>query len=130
MVTKGSDRLVQQPLWVEDWRDGVRAIGYGIGGMKALALSLWPAKREKAENWLSDCLNADRSAKLAPEEFLQIISIGREHGIHVLMHHIADQTHYTRPNPVEPEDQRADLQRQFLESVRTLDEIRKRLEKV
>jgi hypothetical protein len=133
MSTKPSDKLaspIQEALFIESFESAVYAVASRVGGMKSLALSIWPAKGESAERWLSDCLNPDRSAKLSPEEVFQIIRVGRECGVHTVMYFIAEITHYTRPQPTEPEDERAALQRAYIESVRAQRQIADRLEKL
>lgn len=114
----------QEPLFIEDWREAVRHTAARVGGAKELGHALWPNKSpDEAARWLADCLNPDRPAKLDPDELLRIIRIGREHGSHILMSHIAESCGYTRPSPVEPEDQRDALYRQFVESTKNLEGI-------
>lgn len=114
----------QEPLFIEDWREAVRHTAARVGGAKELGHQLWPNKSpDEAARWLADCLNPDRPAKMDPDEFLRVIRIGREHGCHLLVTHIADFCGYTVPSPVEPEDQRDALYREFVEQVRRLDHI-------
>ena len=124
MHTKGSQDPVNLPLWIDSWQDGVRAIAQRIG-TKELCYRVWG--ESKSANWLSDCLNPDRAAKLDPDELIAILKIGREIGVHVLMHHICQQANYSEPQPKNPEDERAELQREFINAIKTAEAIARRL---
>lgn len=122
MHTKTSHEPVNLPLWIDDWQEGVRAIAQRIG-TKELCYRIWGAS--KSERWLSDCLNPDRAAKLDPDELITILQIGREIGVHVLMHHLCRQANYADPQPKNPEDERAELQREFINAIKTAERLGK-----
>ena len=87
----------QNPLFHEDWRDALRHTIKALGGFEAVGHDLWPAKSRKiAGSWLSDCLNAERPAKLDLEEIETTLRMARERGIHCAMHHLCDRVGYTR----------------------------------
>mgnify|MGYP000107700471 CR=1 FL=1 len=116
-------------LFYEDWQSAARDVIRAAGGTKAVAALLWPAKPiTAAQQRLTDCLNPQRDEKLSPDEFLMLLRIGREHRCHALIGHIAQETAYTIPTPIDPEDEKARLQRQFIERVAALTAIAGRLQ--
>lgn len=106
-------------------RDTVRALG-----PKTVAQALFPAKKpEAAERYLDDCLNPGREQKLSIDEILVIARMGREKGIHLIATYINRDVGYTDPMPVDPEDEKAELQRQFNENVSSLHKLAARIER-
>lgn len=98
--------------------ESLNALVSALGGKKAIATVLWPEKPvDEAARYLADCLNPDRAAKLDPEKLLLLLKLGREKGIHVAMAWILEAVGYAPPQPIEPEDQMAALQRAFIQSV-------------
>ena len=88
----------QDPLFHEDFRDALRHAIKAMGGFEAVGADLWPSKlRKAAGTWLSDCLNAERPAKLDLEEIAEILRMARAASIHCAMHQLADDTGYERP---------------------------------
>lgn len=83
------------------------------GGSKAVGVALWPAKGiEAAQRQLLACLNSDRNEKLSPEEVLHIAKLAREKGCHAYAEWVAHDLGYSKPNPIDPEDELAELLRQ------------------
>jgi hypothetical protein len=54
----------------------------------------------------------------------------RERGCHAVMTYLARECGYADPVPVEPEDERAALQRQFVEASRAIAVIAERIERM
>lgn len=105
--------MEQQDLIHEDWRDSLRHLVKALGGYDAVGVEVWPGKTRKAAGaWLSDCLNPERAAKLDLEELQKLLLLGRARGVHLGITFLCDELGYTRPSPVEPADQVADLVRQ------------------
>lgn len=111
--------MEQEPLFVEDWQTAVRAVAMKVG-TERLAEAIWPNKNGNARNWLSDCLNPDRPAKLDPDELLHIARIGREHGVHTLMFYMTQHCGYSQPTPITAEDERAAAQIAVIEAAKVL----------
>lgn len=89
----------QDELFHEDFRDALKHLVKALGGFEAVGLELWPAKSMKAAgNWLRDCLDPERPAKLDLEEVVRLLRMGRERGVHCAMHQLADETGYARPD--------------------------------
>lgn len=122
--------MEQEELWLPDWRECVRAVAVKVGGDKRLAGMLWPAKSaEQGAAWLRDCLSQERAAKLDVEEYLKVAEIGREHGVHLVVYQFCDATGYTRPAPISPEDERAELERKYIGAVQQLAKLAERMER-
>lgn len=106
--------------------DCVRA----AGGSKQVGPLLWPEKTpESAQRLLLDCLNDDRPSKLSPEQVLLVLRLARAKGYHDGMNFIAADLGYGTPVPIEPRDEVAELQRQFIESVRLQRSLVDRIER-
>jgi len=120
----------QKALWSDTFEDALRVAVEAIGP-KNMAGELFPEKPvQQAAQLLWHCLDPERGEKLAASQIALIIRRGREAGSHAPMHFLAAEANYETPQPVEPEDERARLQRAFVESVRELRSIEQRLEKI
>jgi len=85
------------------------------GGSKKVGPLIWPEKNiESAQRQLLDCLNDDRPAHLTPEQVMLILKLARQKSCHVGFSYMAEQLGYSEPVPMEPHDEYADLQRQFI----------------
>lgn len=105
--------LVHDDIWA-----ALRGLVSACGGSKVVGVQIWPAKGvEKAANWLDDCLNADRQAKLCLEEFFELLRIGRQLGFHHAKWFVDDVTFYERSSPSNPAERKAKLQEDFIAAV-------------
>jgi len=121
----------QPPLFVESIYDALRAIVGQLGGPKVVGARLWPAKSvDDARRQLLDCLNPDRHEKLDPEQIVMLFRLARLAGYHGAMEYFAAEAGYTKPSPIEPADEMAQLQRDFIASVKLQQQIAARLERV
>lgn len=121
----------QQPLFVDSFEDAVTALAQQVGGKKKLATMLRPNKDpDDAATWLSDCLNPERNHKFDRDDYRNLFRIGRENACHIVMYYFTDDAGYARPQPVEPEDERAALQREFIQAVQLSQRIAARLEQL
>lgn len=101
------------------------------GGSKTVGLAIWPAKGvEAAQRHLLACLNPDRNERLSPDEALHIERLARERGCHVVMQYRAATLNYTEPQPIEPEDERAKLHREFIEASKQMARLAERIERI
>lgn len=104
------------PMFVDDLNDALRATINALGGMKAIGVELKPEKTAvDAGRWLADCLNSDKRDRLAPDQVAYIRRKARAAGVHILAAFEMQDAGYQAPIPVEPEDERAALQREFIE---------------
>ena len=115
--------MEQESLFHEDIYDALRDIGRRVG-YKTIGSQLWPEKSaDKAGEHFSCCLSRDRREVLNPEQVLWLLREGRRVDCHVAMHYLADEAGYQRPETIEPEDEKARLQRAFIESVKVQKQI-------
>lgn len=118
----------QVPLFVEDLSDAIRATINALGGFKSVGAELRPEKCAiDAGKWLADCLNQDKRDRLTPEQLSYIRRRGRAAGCHILASFEMREAGYSRPTPIAPEDEAAELQRDFINAVKALDTIQQRM---
>jgi hypothetical protein len=122
--------MMQDALFHETFLDALRAIVERAGGAKAVGCRLRPSKSpDEAGRWALDCLNASRAERFAPDDVLFLLRIGREVGYHGAMTFIGNETGY-RCEPIEPQDEQAALQREYIEAVKMQARIAARLERL
>lgn len=113
-------------LFHESINEALREIAlvYGAGKLKVAGAELRPdLTPEDAGKWLSDCLNSDRAQELKPGQVMWFLRIGRKIGCHAAMNFIARDAGYADPAPIEPEDERARLQRDFIAAAKSMQAI-------
>lgn len=121
--------MVQSDMFLEeDIYDVLKTVVKALGGSKKVGPRLWPAKNGKASSWLDDCINRERDAKLEPTEFLTLLRWGQRAGFHLGMEYVCQTSGYAPPVPVTPEDEAAELQKAYIESVRQQKSLTDRLE--
>ena len=123
--------MTQAALFHETLYDALKEVVASAGGAKKVGEKLWPEKSaDAAGRQLLDCLNDDRTAKLSPEQVLFIIRLGREVDCHSVMNYLARESGYADPTPIEPEDEKARLRREYIEAVKHMSKITDRMERV
>jgi hypothetical protein len=101
------------------------------GGSANVGPKLWPEKtREAAQRYLLDCLSDDRPAKLSPEHVLLVLRLARAKGHHEGVAFILSSLGYAPTTPIEPKDEIAELQRQYIETGAQMSEMAARMEKM
>jgi len=116
-------------LFYEDVNEALREVVNHLGGAKKVGVMLWPDKSvEQAHPLLLACFNTERRERLTPEQVVLLLKWGREQGCHAALHFICDTTGYHRPDPINSEDEKARLQREFVEGVKHLNELEQRME--
>ena len=96
-----------------------------------MGAALWPELPvDHAAGKLRDCLNPDRRERLSPEQLNLIGRLGRQQGCHSLALHLMREWGYADPAPVEPEDEIARLQREFVEATKALGMLANRIESI
>lgn len=101
------------------------------GGSKQVGPVLWPEKTpDAAQRQLLDCLNDDRPAKLSPEQLLLVLRMARQKGHHGGINYIAGDLGYGTPVPIEPRDEIADLQRQYIDAARSMARMADKIDKL
>lgn len=122
---------MQTALFYESLNDALRDVVMALGGTKKVGAMMRPEKTvDEAGRWVNDCLNPDRREKFDPEQVIWLLREGRKVGCHAAMHYLCSDTGYAAAQPVEPEDEIAALQRQFIESSKGVAAIAARIERM
>lgn len=120
--------MEQEALFHERIEDAVGAVA-DVLGRKRIACELWPDKTPRdAHNLLDACLNPERRERLTPSQLMFIARNGRESDLHAIVTFIARELGYEDPKPVEPEDEKARLQREYIEAAKRMARIAERVE--
>jgi hypothetical protein len=126
---KGSE--MQSALFHESLNDALREVILALGGTKKVAAQMRPEKTvDEAARWISDCLNPDRREKLDPEQVLWLLREARKVGCHSALHFMCAEAGYSPALPIEPQDEIAELQRNFIESTKHLSRMAARIEQL
>lgn len=121
---------MQNALFHESLQDAIGSVVSILGGAKVVGAQLWPEKSpDEAGRLLRHCLNAERAEKLSLEQIVWLLREARKRGAHDAMHFLARECGYQDPAPLEPEDERAALMRQFVEAQSALQALAKRMER-
>lgn len=113
------------------FNDALVAAVKALGGSKVVGALLWPEKApDAAQRLLLDCLNDDRPAHLTPDHVLMILRLARQRGHHDAVAWMLAHLGYAAPQPVEPRDEVAELQRQFIEASRAMQQLAGRIERL
>ncbi|MCH8137230.1 MAG: hypothetical protein IIB77_14740 [Proteobacteria bacterium] len=108
----------------DDVFDALHTLVARCGGPKVCGSTIWPNKNPiKAAHWLNDCINAEKPAKLDPEDLIALLTIGREKGCHTVLNYICSRIGYTQPKPQPPEDELGELYAKYINAVEYLARI-------
>lgn len=119
----------QIPLFFESYEEAIRAAVNSLGGFKKVGSLLWPSKpADDAGRQLAACLNTDKREKLCINELALIRREARKAGVHILAHYEARDAGYSEPQPLNPEDEAAQLQREYIAAVRGLQALQTRID--
>lgn len=123
--------MPQSALFFETLTDAIKEAVRCCGGTKIVACQLWPEKTpDSAGRTLADCLNEHREARLSPDQLMLVARLARARGCHAIMSFLSQETGYAAPLPVEPADEAAELQRQYIESTKALLKMAERIERL
>jgi len=101
------------------------------GGSKSVGSILWPEKTvNDAQRLLLACLNIERSEKLCPSQTMLILKLAKDAGSHVGIEFICQSLSYSKPNPIEPEDEKAELMREFIQAQKVISMLADKLSNV
>lgn len=115
----------------ESFNDALIECVKACGGSKQVGPALWPeAAPDQAQRKLLDCLNHDRPQRLTPDQVVLLLRMARDRGCHAGILFLTTTLGYTEPSPIEPEDERAQLQRQFVQGVGELAKLAEKLERM
>ncbi len=114
----------------EDEPDALRELVREIGGTKAAGTMLRPdLAPDRAGAWLKDCLNPERPEHLHSSQLFHLLKLGHDRGVHGPCEFILGSIGYA-VQPIEPEDEKAALQRAYIESVNVQRRIVERMERL
>lgn len=120
--------MSQTALFHESITDAIREVIQALGGTKSVAVRMRPEMPpDHAGRWLSDCLSAERREKLSPDQLLWLGREGRRVGCHALAAFMCRDLGYADPVPVSPEDEKARLEREFIEAAKSMQAMAERL---
>lgn len=121
----------QMNLMHDSITDSIREVIMALGGFKKVGALMFPeALADHAAGKIRDCLNPDRRERFTPEQLLMIARMGRQAGCHALINYMAREAGYADPQPIDPEDEVARLQREFIEATRALSAMAARIEQI
>ena len=122
---------MQMSLVHESIADALREAINACGGNKKVGPVLYPdLPVDQAAGRIRDCLNPDRRELFSPDQVVLIARLARDVGNHAIMNHLAVELGYLKPAPVEPEDEIARLQREFVEATKSLHSMATRIETI
>ncbi len=123
--------MVDELELFEDMQDLLRGIVQALGGPKKVGPMFKPELEvDRAAQWIRDRVNADRRERFDPEQILFLFKKAREIGYHAGMRWFAAETGYLAPRPAERDEQKADLQRQFIGAVHRVEQLAARIERL
>lgn len=122
---------MQPALYHDTLQDALSEVVTALGGAKKVGVILWPEKSaDDAGRQLRHALDPDRPEKVSLEQLALLLRLGREKGAHAGMNYLARDAGYQDPVAVEPEDERAQLQRAWIESTKVQAKLLDRMERL
>ena len=108
--------MEQPPLFFEDVYAALKYVVQSLGQPKDVGPILWPHKQDPvaAGRLLSDCLNPNRDEKLDIEQIILLLRLAKEKGCHLGIEYLCTAAGYSKPTPIDPQDERAELQRELI----------------
>ncbi len=120
----------QPALFHESLYDALKDCVRAIGKPAEVGKAMRPEKSsDEARTWLTNCLNPDRPEKLDPEQVMWILREARKIGCHAGMTFLARDCGYADPQPIEPDDEKAALQREFVQMGKAMQTLFARMER-
>lgn len=124
-----SQRNLQPRLVCENTDDMLDSLVKALGGPKAVGGKLWPSKDpDSAGHRVRDCINPHRREHFEPDELFALLKLAREAEFHCAFEWIGDFVGYA-VKPVEPEDEKRELMRQYIAATATFAALAAKLEK-
>lgn len=114
---------------IESINDALIACVKAAGGSKEVGSLLWPEKPiTESQRLLLSCLNTDRAEKLSPDQAALIMRYAKQKGSHVGIEYLCQSLGYSIPTPIEPEDEKAALQREFIAATKAMTLLSEKLQ--
>lgn len=100
------------------------------GGASVVGPLLWPDKdRKSATRLMNACLSPIHRERVSPTQMLQIFKLARAKGCTVGIDCLLSEVGCDRSKHIMPEDDIADLQRAYIETVKAQAKIAERMER-
>lgn len=127
----GKGWKVDQPsLFHESFGAALADCVRALGGAKAVGHAMRPEKTiDDARKWLLNALDDGRAEKLSPDQVVWLLREARKIGCHSAAAYVMRECGYGDPQPIEPEDERAALQREFVQMGKSLQGLFARMER-
>ena len=105
-------------------------LAQSLGGSKKIGAAMRPELPvDQSAAWVRDCLNITRRERFTPAQVMWLLRAGRQAGVHSAMQFIAAEAGYCAPTPLEPDDERAELQREFIAAQDRMAKLVSRMER-
>ena len=122
---------MQMSLIHETVNDAIREAIHFVGGNKKVGALLYPEMPvDQAAGRVRDCLNPDRRELFSPEQVLMIARLAKTAGNNSIMEFMASELGYLKPVAVDPDDEIARLQREFVDATKSLHHMASRIEAI
>jgi len=122
---------MQMSLIHESITDALRDVINAAGGPKKVGAMMFPELPiDHAAGRVRDALNPDRRERFTPDQVMLLARIGRQVGCHAIITFLSREAGYADPQPIEPEDEVARLQRDFIEATKALGAMASRIEHI
>ena len=119
----------QLALFFDDIYQALMADIQALGGSKKIGSVLWPSlKPDKAGEKVANCANRSHAQKFDLEDMLLVIREARKVGSYATAFFMAGDTGFAQPQPIEPEDEKARLQTEFIQAVKAVQQLSGKLE--
>lgn len=116
---------------MEGWNQALIECVKAAGGSAIVGKKVFPEKSpDSAQRALLDCLSEDRPAKLSPDQVKLVLRLAREKGYHGGVAFLLADLGYAPTTPIEPQDEAAELQRQYIEASNQVAITAARMEKL
>lgn len=104
--------------------EALSGIVLALGGAKKVGAMLWPEESvARAAQNVTDRLNSNRRELFSPQQVVFLLKKARASGYHAGMRWLASECGYTGLRAAEPDEVKADLQRQFISRVDDLQRL-------
>lgn len=121
---------MQQKLFNETLSDALYDLVNQLGGAKKVGSKLWPEKMIRdAGNQLFNCLNPEHRQNLSLDQIDLILEMARQENCHTIAKYIGDTYGY-KFIPIEPEDEKAELQHAVIKATKEMKIITERMERL
>ncbi len=116
---------------METVNDTLIEVVKALGGSKVVGLKLWPELLvDQAQRKLLDCLNTERPARLDPEQVAFLFRLEREAGLSTGFNAFCRMNGYEATKAFIVEDEKARLQREFIEAQKSMQAMLERMERL